>query len=87
MSEMLLTCRRFSFSYYEMYLGLAKILERFKLVHVEEATISTQLAGVSSPDWQPVQLPMRKEWVAAVLTDPLLVELIPRDVKEDDPSW
>ncbi|KAJ0109400.1 hypothetical protein J7T55_000325 [Diaporthe amygdali] len=75
------------FSYYEIYLGLAKTLERFKLVHVEEATISTQLAGVSSPDWQPVQLPMRKEWVAAVLTDPLLVELIPRDAKEDDLSW
>lgn len=72
-----------SFSYYEIYLSLAKILESFELAHAEGTTISTQMAGLNSPDWQPVPLPKRKEWVAAVLTDPLYVEAIPRARKTD----
>lgn len=78
---MRLTGRCPSFSYYEIYLSLAKILETYQLVHEAGTTISTPLAGLSSPDWQPVQLPRRKEWVAAVLVEPLLVEAIPRSRK------
>lgn len=78
--EILLTSRRASFSYYEIYLSLLKILEKYELVHEAGTAISTPLAGLSSPDWQPVQLPKRKEWVAAVLTEPLLVEAVPRDL-------
>lgn len=79
---MMLSDHCLSFSYYEIYLSLAKILEKYKLVHEAGTTISTPLAGLSSPDWQPVQLPKRKEWVAAVLTEPLLVEAVPRRQKE-----
>jgi hypothetical protein len=78
---MVLISRGASFSYYEIYLSLSKILEKYKLVHETETTISTPLAGLSSPDWQPVQLPKRREWVAAVLTEPLLVEAVPRSLK------
>lgn len=70
-----------SFSYYEIYLSLAKILKTYELVHTAGTTISTPLAGLSSPDWQPIQLPKRKEWVAAVLMEPLLIEAIPRSLK------
>lgn len=76
--KIVLTGRYVSFSYYEIYLSLAKILEKYELVHETGTTISTPLAGLSGPDWQPVQLPKRKEWVAAVLVDPLLVEAVPR---------
>lgn len=74
-----------SFSYYEIYLSLARILEKYKLVHEAGTAICTPLAGLSSPDWQPVQLPKRKEWVAAVLVEPLLVEAIPRSFKHGKP--
>lgn len=79
--EMMLTGRCTSFSYYEIYLSLAKILEKYELVHEAGTTISTPLAGLSSPDWQPVQLPKRKEWVAAVLVEPLLVQAVSRSRK------
>ncbi|KAI7782223.1 benzoate 4-monooxygenase cytochrome p450 [Diaporthe eres] len=69
------------FSYFEIYLSLAKILEKYELVHEAGTAISTPLAGLSSPDWQPVQLPKRKEWVAAVLVEPLLVQAVSRSRK------
>ncbi|ROW08615.1 hypothetical protein VPNG_06203 [Cytospora leucostoma] len=70
------------FSYYEIYISLAKILESFKLVHGATSNIFSHMAGLSSSDWQPVELPERKEWVAAVLTEPLNVEAIPRKRQE-----
>lgn len=79
--EMKLTGRCTSFSYFEIYLSLAKILEKYELVHEAGTAISTPLAGLSSPDWQPVQLPKRKEWVAAVLVEPLLVQAVSRSRK------
>lgn len=76
--ETILSDHRSSFSYYEIYLSLAKMLENYELVHEAGTAISTPLAGLSSPDWQPVHLPKRKEWVAAVLVEPLLVQAVPR---------
>ncbi|OBR06629.1 TRI11 protein [Colletotrichum higginsianum IMI 349063] len=67
------------FSYFELFLSLAKMVESFVLIHADEDGGGlAQAAGLINSDWQPVQLPKRKEWVAAVVTEPLLVTAIPR---------
>ncbi|GKT76562.1 benzoate 4-monooxygenase cytochrome P450 [Colletotrichum tofieldiae] len=66
------------FSYFELLLSLAKMVENFELVCIEKDSGFQQVAGLNSSDWQPVQLPKRKEWVAAVVTEPLLVKAVPR---------
>ncbi|KAL0935070.1 cytochrome [Colletotrichum truncatum] len=66
-------CIGLHFSYYELYLSLAKIIESFELV--DDNCVTGQVYG---HDWSPVQLPKRKEWVAAVPTDALLVRVFPR---------
>ncbi|GJC83564.1 cytochrome P450 monooxygenase yanH [Colletotrichum liriopes] len=66
------------FSYFELLLSLAKMVENFELVCIEEDSGFQQVAGLNSSDWQPVQLPKRKEWVAAVVTEPLLVKAVQR---------
>ncbi|KAK2028551.1 benzoate 4-monooxygenase cytochrome p450 [Colletotrichum zoysiae] len=65
------------FSYFELFLALAKMVENFEIVHVNKDGYG-QVAGPNNSDWQPVQLPKRKEWVAAVVTQPLLVKTVPR---------
>lgn len=74
----LLTFHFSSFSYFELYLGLAKMVENFELVRSGEDAKIFQAAGMISSDWEPVQLTRRKEWVAATLTDPLLVTAVSR---------
>ncbi|KAK6225498.1 benzoate 4-monooxygenase cytochrome p450 [Colletotrichum tabaci] len=67
------------FSYFELFLSLAKTVENFVLIHADEDGGGlAQAAGLINSDWQPVQLPKRKEWVAAVVTEPLRVTAIPR---------
>ncbi|TQN68409.1 Cytochrome P450 monooxygenase yanH [Colletotrichum shisoi] len=73
-------CNGSHFSYFELFLSLAKVVENFVLIHADEDGGGlAQAAGLNSSDWQPVQLPRRKEWVAAVVTEPLLVTAIPRN--------
>ncbi|KAF4818925.1 Cytochrome P450 monooxygenase yanH [Colletotrichum siamense] len=66
-------CIGLHFSYYELYLSLAKIIQSFELVALDESSSHSYGHG-----WIPVELPKRREWVAAVPTDPLLVKVLPR---------
>ncbi|OAQ59223.1 cytochrome P450 [Pochonia chlamydosporia 170] len=70
-------CIGLHFSYYEIYVSVAKVIENF-LILPQDAPECVPVERQAVRDWNLVQLPRRKEWVAAVLLDPLLIKLVPR---------
>ncbi|OHF00745.1 hypothetical protein CORC01_04062 [Colletotrichum orchidophilum] len=72
------TCIANHFSYLELYLSVTKMVVNFEIAPADEKARPAQLAGLNSADWQPVQLPKRKEWVSAVVSEPLLIKTKPR---------
>ncbi|KAK2049924.1 cytochrome P450 [Colletotrichum somersetense] len=55
----------------------SNMVDNFEIVHVNKDGYG-QVAGLNNSGWQPVQLPKRNEWVAAVVTQPSLVKTVPR---------
>ncbi|KAG7053569.1 benzoate 4-monooxygenase cytochrome p450 [Colletotrichum scovillei] len=72
------TCIANHFSYLELYMSVAKMVANFEISPANEQHRHAQAAGLNNADWQPVQLPKRKEWVSAVVTEPLLIKTVPR---------
>ncbi|KAK1459942.1 cytochrome P450 [Colletotrichum melonis] len=72
------TCIANHFSYLELYMSVAKMVANFEISPANERHRPGQVAGLNNADWQPVQLPKRKEWVSAVVTEPLLIKTVPR---------
>ncbi|KAI3556374.1 cytochrome P450 [Colletotrichum abscissum] len=72
------TCIANQFSYLELYMSVAKMVANFEISPANERHGPAQVAGLNNADWQPVQLPKRKEWVSAVVTEPLLIKTVPR---------
>ncbi|KPM38471.1 hypothetical protein AK830_g8100 [Neonectria ditissima] len=66
-------CIGLHFSYYELYLGISQMIRSFRVRSRSGELGST--SGAPHNDWHPVLLPARKEWVAAVLTGNLDVQL------------
>lgn len=75
------------FSYYELYLSISQILKHFTITLPSEARSATDRGGHSGTTlysltqmeddtgFQPVRLPERKEWVAAVPTEKMWIVL------------
>ncbi|KXH36385.1 hypothetical protein CSIM01_04900 [Colletotrichum simmondsii] len=72
------TCIANHFSYLELYMSFAKMVANFEISPANERHRPVQVTGLNNADWQPVQLPKRKEWVSAVVTEPLLIKTVPR---------
>ncbi|KAH7031818.1 benzoate 4-monooxygenase cytochrome p450 [Macrophomina phaseolina] len=73
------------FSYYELFLSVSQLVRNFR-IHLHPSSRPNCLLtsmSASSSRFQPVQLPPRREWVAAVPTQKLLVVL---DERNDDGS-
>ncbi|KXH69011.1 hypothetical protein CSAL01_13567 [Colletotrichum salicis] len=66
------------FSYLELYMSVAKMVANFELTPADGHPRSAQVTGLTNADWQPVPLPKRKEWVSAVVTEPLLIKTMRR---------
>lgn len=68
-----------SFSYYELYLSLSQLLKHFRVEPGDRETSGTDGTDIHMSRHRsvfvPVQLPKRKEWVAAVPTDSLNVRI------------
>lgn len=68
-----------SFSYYELYLSLSQLLKHFQVESSDLEISQTDGVGLQRSKhctaFAPVQLPKRKEWVAAVPTEKLNVRL------------
>lgn len=68
-----------SFSYYELYLSLSQLLKHFQVEPSDHEFLRIDGVGIPhmskhSTVFNPVQLPKRKEWVAAVPTENLNVK-------------
>lgn len=68
-----------SFSYYELYLSLSQLLKHFQVEASDHEFVGIDGVGIShiskhSTVFNAVQLPKRKEWVAAVPTEKLSVK-------------
>ncbi|KAK7457688.1 cytochrome P450 [Colletotrichum acutatum] len=72
------TCIANHFSYLELYMSVAKMVANFEISPANGRQRPAQVTGLNNADWQPVQLPKRKEWVSAVVTEPLLIKIVPR---------
>ncbi|CAK7210551.1 hypothetical protein SEUCBS140593_000864 [Sporothrix eucalyptigena] len=71
------------FAYYELYLSVSQVVKQFRISVPSDGTASPALrARPTDGRWQPVSLPQRKEWVAAVVTDDLRVTMTPRTKEE-----
>ncbi|KAF4309936.1 cytochrome p450 [Botryosphaeria dothidea] len=69
------------FSYYELYLSVSQLARNFRIrLHPSQQSkcLLTSISA-STSRFQPVQLPARREWVAAVPTQQLLVVLDERE--------
>ena len=72
-----------SFAYFELYLAVSQVVRQFRITVPGDGMPSPALrARPTTGRWQPVSLPRRKEWVAAVVTDELRVTMTPRTSKE-----
>ncbi len=76
-----------SFSYYELYLSLSQLLKHFTITLPSQApsavgeemhsgtTLYSIVQMEDDTNFQPVRLPDRKEWVAAVPTEKMWIVL------------
>ncbi|EPE06859.1 benzoate 4-monooxygenase cytochrome p450 [Ophiostoma piceae UAMH 11346] len=71
------------FAYYELYLSVSQAVRQFRITVPGDGTPSpAPRVRPTTGSWQPVLLPQRKEWVAAVVTDDLRVTMTPRTSKK-----
>lgn len=80
-TDWLCLCAPHSFSYYELYLSVSQLARNFRIrLHPSQQSkcLLTSISA-STSRFQPVQLPARREWVAAVPTQQLLVVLDERE--------
>ncbi|KAF3399668.1 Cytochrome P450 monooxygenase yanH [Talaromyces pinophilus] len=74
------TCIGAHFSYYELYLAVSQLVRNYH-IHLPrqiEARHESKTRAGTNDGWVSVSLPPRKEWVAAVPIDRLVVMLTPR---------
>ncbi|KAK0608979.1 hypothetical protein DIS24_g12620, partial [Lasiodiplodia hormozganensis] len=60
------------FSYYELYLAVSHVVRNFR-IRLVDASSPPSISACANSRFHPVQLPPRREWVAAVPTQKMLV--------------